>query len=334
MRETLFDWEPDVLGPEFQQRTLPLGQDAEGPVVATLVRHVGKRAAGPLADVDVLYVHGWSDYFFQADLARWWAARGARFYALDLRKYGRSLRQGQTPGYIEDLSTYDDEIGQAVRVMGTAAAGRRLIPLGHSTGGLTLSLWADRHPGKASALILNAPWLELQTSGVGRQALSPLVDVGARVDPLGALPSVDFGYYSRAVSKRLEGEWVYDEAWRPERGFPVRPGWLRAIFAGHAKVAAGLSIDAPIFTLLSAHDALTARWSPAMLHADSVLVVRDVAERATRLGSTVTVSRIDGALHDVFLSRQPAREHAYAAMDRWVGGYVAAPTHQVVTPSS
>jgi hypothetical protein len=29
--------------------------------------------------------------------------------------------------------------------------------------------------------------------------------------------------------------------------------------------------------------------------------------------------RVDGALHDVFLSRQPARDGAYDALDRWLG---------------
>ena len=32
------EWMPDVLGDEFEQLTLDLGEDTEGPVVATLVR--------------------------------------------------------------------------------------------------------------------------------------------------------------------------------------------------------------------------------------------------------------------------------------------------------
>ena len=48
--------------------------------------------------------------------------------------------------------------------------------MGHSTGGLTLTLWAARHPGLADALVLNSPWLELQLGPLGRQALAPLVD--------------------------------------------------------------------------------------------------------------------------------------------------------------
>ena len=32
-------WRPDVLGPGFEQLTLPIVDDDEGEVVATLVRH-------------------------------------------------------------------------------------------------------------------------------------------------------------------------------------------------------------------------------------------------------------------------------------------------------
>jgi hypothetical protein len=80
-------WTPDILGAPFEQLTLELGEDAQGPVVATLVRSVPHRIsalAAPLRDVDVLYVHGWSDYFFQRELAASWNRLGARFYALDL----------------------------------------------------------------------------------------------------------------------------------------------------------------------------------------------------------------------------------------------------------
>ena len=119
-------WRPDVLGPGFESLDLALGEDDEGPLSATLVRHLPPPRSWwrriftrkPLLhDVDVLYVHGWSDYFFQKRLARFWSDRGANFYALDLRKYGRSLREGQTPGYIDDLAQYDEDIERALQVI-------------------------------------------------------------------------------------------------------------------------------------------------------------------------------------------------------------------------
>jgi alpha-beta hydrolase superfamily lysophospholipase len=324
------EWRPDILGEHFEQLTLPLRPDSEGDVVATLVRYSPPPRLhlhrGPAADADVLYVHGWSDYFFQTELARFWHDQGARFHALDLRKYGRSLRDGQTPGFVDDLAVYDEDIGAALEAIGHGDAEqrrRRLILLGHSTGGLTLSLWADRHPGRADALVLNSPWLEFQAHSVGRAALAPLVDLHARLDPKAAMPNVDLGFYTRTVSRTMDGEWDYDLAWRPVRGFTVHTAWLTAVLAGHARVAAGLSIEAPVLTLLSARSTLLPYWTPEMLRSDVVLVVQDIAQRALGLGPTVTVSRVQDALHDVFLSRPPVRQAAYAAVERWMRGYLS-----------
>ncbi|WP_431790619.1 alpha/beta hydrolase [Microbacterium paraoxydans] len=334
------EWIPDVLGDEFAQLTLDLGSDEQGPVVATLVRALpapvpwwerARRRRPLLEGVDVLYIHGWSDYFFQKRLARFWTARGARFFALDLRKYGRSLREGQTPGYITDLSTYDEDIAAALDAMGRGeggeGGGRRLILLGHSTGGLTLSLWAARHPGAADALILNSPWLEFQFAPV-RAAIAPMVEFQARIRPLDVAPQVDLGYYTRAQQEVADPDdpMEVNTAWRPVQTMAVYAGWLNAILTGHKAVAAGLDIAAPVCVLLSKRFVPPTRWSDELTAADSVLVVDDIARAALRLGSSVTVERIDGALHDVFLSRHEAREDAYRRLHRWVVGWRAAQT--------
>lgn len=348
MADDRSEWIPDVLGDEFAQRTLTLAADDEGPVVATLVRALPAevpwwrsiRGRRPMLDgVDVLYVHGWSDYFFQKRLARFWTSRGARFFALDLRKYGRSLRDGQTPGYVTDLRTYDEDIAAALAVMGhpvraagadaadappPEAPGRRLVLLGHSTGGLTLSLWASRHPGTADAVVLNSPWLEFQVAAA-RAAIAPVVELGARLRPLDAAPQVDLGFYSRAQQEVADPDdpVEVDLRWRPLQTMAVHAGWLHAILNGHRSVSAGLAIDAPVCVLLSARSATPTRWSDELTRADSVLVVDDIARAALRLGSSVTVERIDGALHDVFLSAHAAREDAYRRLALWVVGWRA-----------
>ncbi|MFB7892632.1 alpha/beta hydrolase [Microbacterium sp. NPDC056044] len=334
-------WVPDILGKPFEQLTLPLGVDGEhGPLVATLVRsipHPLLTLFAPLRDVDVLYVHGWSDYFFQRDLARFWTARGARFYALDLRRYGRSLREGQTPGYVDSLEDYDVDIAAALAAMGHVTEpagqaspaepdmrrGRKLVLVGHSTGGLTLTLWAARHPGRAHAIVLNSPWLELQLGTLGRQALAPLVDMRARLDPRGTQPAVDFGYYTRAQDEI--GTLPHDErraVWRPDRGFPTAPGWLSAVMEGHRRIAAGVDVGCPALVLLSAGSTTPLSWRESMTATDSVLVVDDIARASTRIGALVTIARVDGAIHDVFLSRPAPRAIAYDALDRWTRAYV------------
>ncbi|RWZ59651.1 alpha/beta hydrolase [Labedella populi] len=324
-------WRDDVLGDDFEQLVLPLADDDEGEVRATLVRHRPRDSWAravlhvggphPARGADVLYVHGWSDYFFQRELAEFWASTGARFHAVDLRKYGRSLLDHQTPGFVTSLETYDEDIEAALAAMGHGAddhPSRPLILMGHSSGGLTLSLWTDRHPGRVAALVLNSPWLEFQAHQFGRVALSLVLEMSVRVDPLGMLPNVDFGYYTRAVSSTMEGEWDYDLRWRPERGFRTHRAWLRAVLAGHASVAAGLSIDARVLTLVSARSTLQPQWSPLMLETDGVLDVADIARRSLQLAPTVTVARIEGALHDVMLSRRPVREHAKTEVRRWL----------------
>lgn len=328
-------WREDVLGAGFECTDLELGSDDEGPLVATLVRAKpdrrswqermfhGKRV---LDGVDVLYVHGWSDYFFQRDLAAFWTNRGARFFALDLRKYGRSLREGQTPGYIERLDDYHLEIEAALAMMGEGEPEPRpLVLFGHSTGGLVLSLWAAAHPGKAAALVLNSPWLEFQLASTGRQVLMPLLNLGARTNPYEVAPQLDYGFYTRAqreVGPRDELDLV-NPVWRPERTHAVRGGWLRAILEGHTRVSRGLGIAEPVEVLLSARTAMPLKWSEELTRADSVLDVDEVAKAALKLGSTVTVDRIDGALHDVFLSSEPVRNEAYARLDRWLRGWRA-----------
>ena len=122
-------WTPDLLGEGFEQQTLEL----DGGALATLVRYVGGGEQwldipdGAGIDADVLYVHGWSDYFFQRHLAQFWHRTGARFYALDLHNYGRSLRPGLVPGFVTNLSDYDADIAAALSAMGRSGVPARVF---------------------------------------------------------------------------------------------------------------------------------------------------------------------------------------------------------------
>ena len=138
-------WGPDILGPGFQARTLPLLPDEEDDgAVATLVRHVPALDPHALAATPTtpsfswLYLHGWNDYFFNTTLAREVARIGGAFYAVDLRRYGRSLREGQMLGWTANLTDYDEEIGQALAVVrAETGMDTPVVLCGHSTGGLT-----------------------------------------------------------------------------------------------------------------------------------------------------------------------------------------------------
>ena len=336
-------WREDVLGGRFARLELPLAPDGEGPVVATLVRHAGPdaaagrvTAAGPavagpaLPDPQapakvVLYLHGWADYFLQAELAEHLVAGGFHFYALDLRKFGRSLRDWQTPGYTTDLAVYDEDIAAALAAIGSdiaARTGRSAVPtvhlLAHSLGGLVAALWADRNPGKLGTLILNAPWLELQGSSLIRNIAEHLVEPLARADPRRPLLMPSLPGYWDSVSGTAHGEWVVDPLWRPKESFPVRAGWMKAVLAGHASVARRLNITAPVLVMLSGRTRIQADWSEDLMGLDAVIDVEETALSALKLGRRAAVFRYPGALHDVFLSRRTVRQEAYDDLARWV----------------
>ena len=333
-----------MLGEGFEQRTLSLGADEEGPIVATLVRHLPRAQTpwqritrGPrlLENVDVLYVHGWSDYFFQAQLARFFCDHGARFFALDLRKYGRSLREGQTPGFITHLDEYDADIDLALHVIrADAKRSQKLLLMGHSTGGLILTLWADRHPGVADGLILNAPWLALQVPGaVTKAAFSALINLQSAVNPQHTTPQLDLGFYTRAQREVATDDDTYsvDPRWRPDRSQPVTAAWLAAVLEGQRRVAHGLDIRVPVLTLMSRTSEFSMRWSDVFTRVDSVIDVDHVAAVLPKLGTSLTLEWIDGALHDVFLSHESARERAYDRLEAWLHGWVAAGLRDEVT---
>jgi alpha-beta hydrolase superfamily lysophospholipase len=147
-----------------------------------------------------------------------------------------------------------------------------------------------------------------------------MVGLQARLRPLNTLPQFDFGFYTRAQREVRGADLDVRPEWRPEQSWIVHTAWLNAILEGHTRVSLGLHIDAPVCTLLSARSAVPTRWSDELTRADTVLVVDDVARKSLRLGESVTVERIPGALHDVFLSRADARDIAYERLDRWVMG--------------
>ena len=76
----------------------------------------------------MLYVHGFIDYFFQRHMAERFAAEGYAFYALDLRKHGRSLRPHQHPNFCKNLAEYYPDITRAIDGHRRAGAARRGIP--------------------------------------------------------------------------------------------------------------------------------------------------------------------------------------------------------------
>jgi alpha-beta hydrolase superfamily lysophospholipase len=317
---SLVPLQADLLGPDYRVETFSLPPDEEGPVVATLVTLAPEEPNGRA----VLHVHGFADYFFHTEYARWWADRGYTFYAIDLRKYGRSLREHQTANYVADLNEYFGEIDLAWWRITQRDGHREVVVSGHSTGGLTVSLWAhERRPAELLALVLNSPWFDMQgaawlRSPATRVALERIG--GSR--PLQEIPRRISGVYGRTLHRDHGGEWDYDLAWKPLESRPVYVGWLRAVRRGHAQLHAGLDVRCPTLVLSSARSAFGDDLGEDAFTHDIVLDVQQIRRWASSVGRHVTSVAIDGAMHDVVLSRPEARARAYAALDTWLRAWV------------
>jgi len=315
-------WSPDFLGGyETTELVLPGAETAPGEpddvdLVATLIRKSGPRAGARA----VLYLHGWNDYFFQTHLADYLSDLGYDFYAVDLRRYGRSIRPGQLRGFIGNLDDYTLELDAAADLIATDHD--RLLLMGHSTGGLIAALWAARNADRLEGLILNSPWLDMQGSAIVRALGVPVIDALGSRAPTSIIRLPDLGFTARSLHISLGGEWDYDLTLKSRPGPPIRTGWLRAVLLGHQRVAAGLGIGVPILVLASAKTEFARRWHEGLRVVDTVLDVEQIAARAVRLGPHVTVVRVPDGLHDLTLSAAHVRKQVMDEIGRFIEAYV------------
>ncbi len=308
--------ETDILGAPYQRRTILLPPDEEGDVVATLV---SLKAPSPSRRA-VLYLHGFIDYFFQTHLAEFFTGRGFDFYALDLRKYGRSLLAHQTPNYCRDIGEYDAEIEAALKIIREEDGHDTVLLNGHSTGGLIGALYAHavRGSGRLQGLVLNSPFFEFNEPPAKRTLLPPIIRLLARVSPKTVIaPGVET-VYGTTIHADYQGEWSYDLAWKQLNGFKAYAGWVSAISRAQRRLQRGLAIDVPVLLASSTRSYVGKQVTPAAHNADAVLNVADMARYGPGLGSSVTMVQIENGKHDLALSAPAARAAYFDELSAWL----------------
>jgi len=292
-----------------------LPEEGEGHLIATLIRR------GPARNRRaVLYVHGWNDYFFQAHLAQAFEDIGYDFYAIDLHRYGRSFQEGEFFGYMEDVDDYYEELDACVEYIKRDHA--QVVLNGHSTGGLIAALFACDRPKTFVGVILNSPWIDMQGSAVFRALTPPLMRGLSMASPTMVLPPSENDLYGRSLHTIYQGEWDFDLGLKRIESQPLRPGWMRAVVNGHDRVAAGLHIDCPVLVVTSARSSEPKEWTEEVMSTDLALDVDRIAARVHLLGWHTTLVRLQGALHDVCLSREDVRDRFFDEIRRWELAYV------------
>lgn len=299
--------QPDEL-PGYVKRTLPLPEEDDGPLSATLICLEGSLAR-QFAKGTVLYLHGFVDYFFQTHLCEAFETAGYRFFALDLRRYGRSLNAQNRPNYARHIDEYFEEISEALRLLSSDG---KVSLVAHSTGGLIAAHYASRGSERARIhrLVLNSPFLRFPAKGLLKLKLHAAHLLG-RALPTVRLPQELSPVYGMTLHASEQGEFHYDLAKKPLRGFPFYGGWLDMILEAQKQAAVGLDLSLPVLVLHSMRSTISGRApTPADFRADCVLSVTDIAQLAPRLGSQVTVEAIEDGLHDLFLSPSAVRHQA------------------------
>ncbi|MFZ6750199.1 alpha/beta hydrolase [Undibacterium sp. Ren11W] len=311
-------WSADIL-PGFEQLSLNVASgEMDEALEITLVRRLcsSQTEAGKAA---VLYIHGFVDYFFQTELADFYHAQGMDFYALDLRRHGRSLRPGHLPNFTVDVNDYLQDVDAAISLLRQNEHVTWLMLNGHSTGGLVAALYAHRGAQKeqVKALFLNSPFLDMNLPAWQEKYAEPVLAWLGKFFPYWRLPGLPT-MYGRSLHVKHQGQWDYRTDWKPIAGFPVYAGWFRAIHLAHEEVARGLQIACPCLLLHAGHSLRPKVWSEAAMSADIVLDVADMQRLAPGLGSQLECHAIPDGIHDLVLSRPAARAQVWQLLGAWL----------------
>ncbi len=290
--------------------------DYEGKVVSTLI----KKESVNKTDQAILYVHGYNDYFFQSQLGDSMTVHGYNFYAIDLRKYGRSILAHQEPFSCKNINEYFQEIDSALTII-RQEGNEHIFIMAHSTGGLVTSLYMNDRKGRfpVKGLILNSPFLDMNMSWFLEEIGIPVVSFLGKFFPNMKVQGYALSTYAQSLLRQYKGEWDFNTDWKKINGYPKRAGWIRAIHQGHKKVQKGLDIPCPVLVLSSDNSSTEKEeWSDKFHSSDIVLDVNDIQKHGAKLGNYVTRDTVPNGIHDLILSPEPARNIAYQKIFQWL----------------
>lgn len=305
-------WENDILD-GYEMRHVQHPNDYSGKVQSTIIR---KKTANK-AKTGILYIHGYNDYFFQKEMGDKFSECGYGFYAVDLRKYGRSIIAGQHKFQARDIHEYYADIDSAITTMKHDGI-KSVIIMGHSTGGLIASLYMSERPDKnIKALILNSPFLDWNLGKL--ECVIPLVSFCGKIFPSITIPQNATTAYAESLLKQYNGEWEYNTEWKLMRSPDVEAGWINAVNNAQNILQKGsANISVPILLMYSSQSVSGDKWTPEFNNADAVLDVKEIAIYGKMLGKDIKCLKVIGGLHDLMLSNNRLRNNLYIHIFNWL----------------
>lgn len=307
------EYKEDILKNGFEQHQIHLKEDYEGKVISTLIRRLI-----PNSDKAILYVHGFNDYFFQKELAFKFNKYKLNFYALDLRKYGRSYLPHQKFNDIRNLKDYYEEILYALDIIRNEG-NKEIVLFGHSTGGLILTLFVKDYPNKNlyNGIILNSPFFDFNLSYLKKKLLPALSFLGKKF-PLIKVPGGFSIAYGKSIHKDYRGEWDYNLNWKPNVAPHVNLGWIRAIYEAQKELKKEFRVSCPVLVMHSKRSITNRKDQSQIDTTDIILDVKQIDMIARNINGDVEVVAIENAIHDLVLSYKPVRENVYNTIFDWL----------------
>ncbi len=306
----------DVLKNGFEQATIVQPDDFEGKVTTTLIR---KRNT-ELTSKAILCIHGFNDYFFQKIIADHFLKKGYHFYALDLRKYGRSILPDQKINNMRDIAEYYQDLDVALSII-KKEGNTKVVLYGHSTGGILVTLYAEHCRGRElfDAIVCNSPFYDFNISWILKKTILPLLALLGKLNPQISLPIGFSKLYGKSLHKDDFGEWDYNLKWKPHLAPSINAGWVNAIHQAHLKIARGVTINVPILILHSDKSVYPKVWNEEMFQGDAILNVTDIINKSKKIKAPQKdIITVENAMHDMVLSKKPVREKVFSIIFEWL----------------
>ncbi|MEO9275007.1 alpha/beta hydrolase [Marinomonas sp. 5E14-1] len=314
----------DLLGADFIARTFAF-PGSKTQVHTTLVHHIGR----PRTAKAILYVHGYTDYFFQKGLAEYFIKLGYRFYAVDLQGYGRSIRPSTPPNWCDSIEQYGQDLDIALATMRQDGV-KQVVIMAHSTGGLIASSYLaqpyaiperESHYNKAfpevTGLILNSPFLALPFPPALLNRIGWPIRALVSIFPFAFLRAKKINTYAKTLHTRFGGEWDYRLDWKPAEGFNLSFRWLKEIIRAQHNLATQ-KIDIPTLLCRSEISTIGKKTVEEIQQGDGVLDIDSMEQAAEKTFSNLDKTIIPKGFHDLYLSHQEAREAYLSAISKWL----------------
>lgn len=315
-------WHPDILA-GYEARYVDQGIQFDGPCRSTIVRLKAKKRSNK----GFLYVHGFNDYFFQAEMGQRYVDSGYHFYAVDLRRFGRSKEPWQYPYNIRDLRKYYDDIDSAVFQM--KRDGISDITLcGHSEGGLIVTSYAVDKSGSipVKRVVTDSPFYAWNFNATYRHLLIPGVRNLSTFIKNAKIKQGHCDGYAYSLLKQFDGEWTYNTDWKMIYSPPVTFSWIGQIQSAQNRVKKhGDRLRVPLLVMHSSRKVDGCNYTDDFRYGDAVLdpsMIGDVALKIKKKSPCpVEICVIDSGLHDLILSFQPHRDAAYDSIFSFLRRY-------------